>query len=161
MQIAAVRRDQSRNTMTLMPSLMSDKVSETYGIKAGAELIRANGGRQRLKTVTSSFRALEGGRVTFTVLNETHHCTSNNGDRVVRDDRRQRAEEVLVVSGDHVTRTTRSRFIRQLCRCQEQFESFCRRSTVTRYLAQNVGDSEAESALRTATLGERRFAHRG
>ncbi|MFE7124041.1 terminase [Streptomyces sp. NPDC057617] len=82
-QIAAVSRDQTRNTMTLMPSLMSDKLIETYGIKAGAELIRANGGRQRLEAVTSSFRALEGGRVTFTVLNETHHwVTGNNGDRM-------------------------------------------------------------------------------
>ncbi|WP_241695035.1 terminase [Streptomyces sp. C] len=62
---------------------MSDKLIETYGIKAGAELIRANGGRQRLEAVTSSFRALEGGRVTFTVLNETHHwVTGNNGDRM-------------------------------------------------------------------------------
>lgn len=82
-QIAAVSRDQTRNTMTLMPSLMSDKLIETYGIKAGAELIRANGGRQRLEAVTSSFRALEGGRITFTVLNETHHwVTGNNGDRM-------------------------------------------------------------------------------
>ncbi|MFI1655628.1 terminase [Streptomyces sp. NPDC020472] len=82
-QIAAVSRDQTRNTMTLMPSLISDKMIETYGIKAGAELIRANGGRQRLEAVTSSFRALEGGRVTFTVLNETHHwVTGNSGDRM-------------------------------------------------------------------------------
>ncbi|MGP3686234.1 terminase [Streptomyces sp. IBSNAI002] len=82
-QIAAVSRDQTRNTMTLMPSLMSDKFIETYGVKAGAELIRANGGRQRLEAVTSSFRALEGGRVTFTVLNETHHWVQgNSGDRM-------------------------------------------------------------------------------
>jgi hypothetical protein len=82
-QIAAVSRDQTRNTMTLMPSLMSDKLINTYGIKAGAELIRANGGRQRLEAVTSSFRALEGGRSTFVVLNETHHWVrGNNGDKM-------------------------------------------------------------------------------
>ncbi|MGW6404512.1 hypothetical protein [Streptomyces sp. NPDC055134] len=46
-QIAAVSRDQTRNTMTLMPSLISERMIETYDIKAGAELIRANGGRQR------------------------------------------------------------------------------------------------------------------
>ncbi|MFJ1932630.1 hypothetical protein ACIOGZ_08120 [Kitasatospora sp. NPDC088160] len=61
-QVAAVSRDQTRNTMTLMPSLMSDRLIETYGIKAGAELIRANGGKQRLEAVTSSYRALEGAR---------------------------------------------------------------------------------------------------
>jgi hypothetical protein len=82
-QVAAVSRDQTRNTMTLFPSLMSDKFIETYGIKAGAELIRANGGKQRLEAVTSSFRALEGGRSTFVVLNETHHWVrGNNGDKM-------------------------------------------------------------------------------
>ncbi|WJN63416.1 terminase large subunit [Streptomyces phage phiScoe56] len=82
-QIAAVSRDQTRNTMTLMPSLMSDHFINTFGIKAGAELIRANGGRQRLEAVTSSFRALEGGRSTFVVLNETHHWVKgNNGDKM-------------------------------------------------------------------------------
>ncbi|MFE0964069.1 MULTISPECIES: terminase [Streptomyces] len=82
-QVAAVSRDQTRNTMTLFPSLMSDKLIETYGIKAGAELIRANGGRQRLEAVTSSYRALEGARSTFVVLNETHHwVTGNNGDKM-------------------------------------------------------------------------------
>jgi hypothetical protein len=82
-QIAAVSRDQTRNTMTLMPSLISDKMIETYGIKAGAELIRAHGGRQRLEAVTSSYRALEGARSTFVVLNETHHWVAgNNGDRM-------------------------------------------------------------------------------
>ncbi|MGW2539673.1 terminase [Kitasatospora sp. NPDC001574] len=83
MQIAAVSRDQTRNTMTLMPSLMSDRLVDTYGIKAGAELIRANGGKQRLEAVTSSYRALEGGRSTFVVLNESHHWVrGNNGDKM-------------------------------------------------------------------------------
>ncbi|MFD6185603.1 hypothetical protein [Streptomyces goshikiensis] len=50
-QIAAVSRDQTLNTMTLIPSLISEKMIETYGIKAGAELIRASGGRQRLEAV--------------------------------------------------------------------------------------------------------------
>ncbi|MDH6462066.1 hypothetical protein M2302_002241 [Micromonospora sp. A200] len=82
-QVAAVSRDQTRNTMTLFPSLMSDHFITTYKIKAGAELIRANGGRQRLEAVTSSYRALEGGRSTFVVLNETHHwIKGNNGDKM-------------------------------------------------------------------------------
>lgn len=82
-QVAAVSRDQTRNTMTLFPSLMSDHFIATYNIKPGAELIRANGGKQRLEAVTSSFRALEGGRSTFVVLNETHHwIKGNNGDKM-------------------------------------------------------------------------------
>jgi hypothetical protein len=80
-QVAAVSRDQTRNTMTLFPSLMSEHFRTTFNVKDGAELIRANGGRQRLEAVTSSYRALEGGRSTFVVLNETHHwIRGNNGD---------------------------------------------------------------------------------
>lgn len=82
-QVAAVSRDQTRNTMTLFPSLMSDLFMSTYNVKPGIELIRANGGKQRLEAVTSSFRALEGGRSTFVVMNETHHwITGNNGDKM-------------------------------------------------------------------------------
>lgn len=82
-QVAAVSRDQTRNTMTLFPSLMSDHFVATYNISPGAELIRANGGKQRLEAVTSSYRALEGGRSTFVVLNETHHWVrGNNGDKM-------------------------------------------------------------------------------
>ncbi|WP_405057058.1 hypothetical protein OG474_30520 [Kribbella sp. NBC_01505] len=80
-QIAAVNQQQTRNTMTLLPALMSDRFIETYGIKPGAELIRGLGGKIRLEAVTSSYRALEGGRSTFVVLNETHHWVKgNNGD---------------------------------------------------------------------------------
>jgi len=82
-QIAAVSREQTRNTMTLMPSLISQKMIDAYGIKPGAELIRAHKGRCRIEAVTSSFRALEGGRSTFVILNETHHWISaNNGTQM-------------------------------------------------------------------------------
>lgn len=77
-QVAAVSRDQTRNTMTLMPSLMSKKLIEHYGIKAGTELIRAHMGRCRIEAVTSNPRSLEGGRSTFVVLNETHHWIRGN-----------------------------------------------------------------------------------
>ncbi|MFY1688169.1 terminase [Plantactinospora sp. WMMB782] len=79
-QIAAVSREQTKNTMTLMPSLMSDKLIQTYGIKVGAELMRADRGRKRLEAITSNPRTLEGGRSTMVLLNETHHwLKGNNG----------------------------------------------------------------------------------
>jgi hypothetical protein len=82
-QVAAVNQAQTRNTMTLMPSLMSDSFIRHFKIKAGAVLIRAMGGKVRLEAVTSSYRALEGGRSTFVVLNETHHWVrGNNGDKM-------------------------------------------------------------------------------
>ena len=78
-QVTAVNQAQTTNTMSLLPSLISDKLRQTYDIKDGAEIVRANGGKCRLVAVTSSYRALEGGRTTFTLLNETHHWIVGNG----------------------------------------------------------------------------------
>lgn len=77
-QVAAVSRDQTRNTMSLMPSLMSKHFITTYRVKPGIERIRAMGGRCVLEAVTSSPRSLEGNRATFVVLNETHHWVQGN-----------------------------------------------------------------------------------
>ena len=77
-QVTAVNQSQTRNTMRLIPSLMTEKLISTYSIKDGKELIRANNGKQILEAATSSYRALEGGRTTFTLLNETHHWVSGN-----------------------------------------------------------------------------------
>lgn len=77
-QVSAVNQAQTTNTMDLIPSLMSDEFIAHYKIKPGAEIIRAHGGKQKLVAVTSSFRALEGKRTTFTLLNETHHWIAGN-----------------------------------------------------------------------------------
>jgi hypothetical protein len=78
-QVTAVSQEQTTNTMGYLPVLISDKLIQTYGIKMGAELIRADRGRKRLQAVTSSYRAIEGKRTTFTLLNETHHWVLGNG----------------------------------------------------------------------------------
>lgn len=72
-QITAVSQTQTTNTMAMFPIIMKDEFIAHYNIKLGAELIRANGGKQRLEAVTSSYRAIEGKRTTFTLKNETHH----------------------------------------------------------------------------------------
>ncbi|MCG8926642.1 hypothetical protein [Lentzea sp. CC55] len=82
-QVTAVNQSQTTNTMALIPSLMSDRFKQVYRIKDGAELIRANGGKARLEAVTSSYRAIEGKRTTFVLLNETHHWVAgNNGHKM-------------------------------------------------------------------------------
>jgi hypothetical protein len=82
-QVTAVNQSQTTNTMALIPSLMTDHFKAKYGVKDGAVLIRALGGKVRLEAVTSSYRALEGKRTTFTLLNETHHWVSgNNGHKM-------------------------------------------------------------------------------
>jgi hypothetical protein len=80
-QIAAVSKDQTRNTMTLFPGLFSKKLMALHGMRGdsiGKEIIYAHGGQRRIEAVTSSPRALEGGRPTFVIRNETHHWLANN-----------------------------------------------------------------------------------
>lgn len=80
-QIAAVSKDQTRNTMTLFPGLFSPACMAACGIKKGdigKEIIYAQGGSRRIEAVTSSPRAIEGGRPTFVVRNETHHWIASN-----------------------------------------------------------------------------------
>jgi hypothetical protein len=77
-QLAAVSKDQNRNTMTLFPGLFTKQAIEEYSINLGKEIIYAHKGARRIEAVTSSPRALEGGRPTFTLRNETHHWLRNN-----------------------------------------------------------------------------------
>lgn len=77
-QMAAVSQDQTRNTMTIFPSLLSKRAIEEYRIDLGKEIIYADKGRARIEAVTSSPRALEGGRPTATYPNETHHWLESN-----------------------------------------------------------------------------------
>lgn len=84
-QIVAVNQAQTRNTMTLMPSIISDDLMAQHDIKDGVELYRAHGGKSRMEAVTSSYRALEGGRATFIMMNETQHWVEGNqGSRMYK-----------------------------------------------------------------------------
>lgn len=77
-QVAAVSKDQTRNTMTLFPSMFSKQCIADHKVDLGKEIIYAHGGQRRIEAVTSSPRALEGGRPTFAIKNETHHWLWNN-----------------------------------------------------------------------------------
>lgn len=71
-QIAAVSKDQTKNTMTLFPSMMSRRLIDEYGIDMGKEIIHSRAGG-RIESVTSSPRSLEGARPSLVIMNETHH----------------------------------------------------------------------------------------
>lgn len=73
---AAVTLDQTKNTMRLFPQLFSDDAIDRYRINLGKEIIYSHNGL--LEAVTSSPRALEGKRPTFTLLNEVHHWIKSN-----------------------------------------------------------------------------------
>lgn len=76
-QVAAVSRDQTRNTMTLFPGMFSPAAVDDFGLDIGKEVIYSRG-RGRLEAVTSSPRALEGGRPSLVIANETHHWIATN-----------------------------------------------------------------------------------
>ena len=83
-QVAAVSRDQTRNTMTLFPGLFTEEAKTEYRIDLGKEIIYARG-TGRLEAVTSSPRALEGGRPTLVIANETHHWLHNNDGKAMAE----------------------------------------------------------------------------
>lgn len=64
--------------MVVFPMVLSKRALEEYRIDLGKEIIYADKGRARIEAVTSSPRALEGGRPSFVVLNETHHWLESN-----------------------------------------------------------------------------------
>lgn len=77
-QTAAVSKEQTQNTFLLFPNLFSKQLQELYGMEIGKEKMYAVA-RGPVHAVTSSARALEGGRTTLLLANETHHWLANNG----------------------------------------------------------------------------------
>lgn len=77
-QIAAVSKEQTRNTMTLFPGMLSKETIAEHGIDLGKEIIYAYRGQRRIEAVTSSPRAIEGGRPTFSIKNESQHWLESN-----------------------------------------------------------------------------------
>lgn len=107
-QTAAVSRDQTRNAMTLMPALLSRAAIREFGIDLGKEIIYAANARCRMEAVTSSPRALEGGRATFIVMDETQHWQRANeghamAEVIARNAAKSRdgASRVLAITNAH------------------------------------------------------------
>lgn len=84
-QATAVTREQTRNVMQVMPAILSQRAIDTFQIDLGKELIYAQGGRCRMAAVTTSPRAMEGGRPTFCVRDETQHWLANNDGHAMAD----------------------------------------------------------------------------
>ncbi|MBM4592065.1 hypothetical protein GS454_01395 [Rhodococcus hoagii] len=76
-QIAAVSQDQTRNTFTLFPALISEKMKEEYGLDVNKTIIYSKAGGM-IEGVTSSPLALEGKRPTFVLKNETQWWVETN-----------------------------------------------------------------------------------
>lgn len=76
-QIAAVSLEQTKNTMRLLPNLVSPDAVSEFEMSIGKE--SAYSGNRFLQAVTSSPATLQGARATFVLLNETHEWVSSNG----------------------------------------------------------------------------------
>lgn len=83
-QVAAVSRDQTKNTFTLFPTMISPELKMEYGLEPHKEIIhKASGGR--IEAVTSSPKSLEGGRAHFVMMNETQFWLENNNGHEMAD----------------------------------------------------------------------------
>lgn len=78
-QMVAVSLTQTQNTMKLFPSLISSEARKRYGIQVGKRNIWGLGDTRQIEAVTASVMAIEGGRPTLTVRNETQNWNQSNG----------------------------------------------------------------------------------
>lgn len=78
-QLVAVSQDQTKNTMKLMPGLIPAETRDFYGFQIGKLNLWAMGDTRQTEAVTASPLALEGGRPTLVVRNETQNWNSSNG----------------------------------------------------------------------------------
>jgi hypothetical protein len=84
-QTAATSLEQTKNTMRLMPGLITPEAHRHYGVQLGKEVIHALGDTRLIQAVTSSPATLEGARATFVLKNETQHWLSNNDGHGMAD----------------------------------------------------------------------------
>lgn len=88
-QVTAVSEQQTENTRDVFPGLIPQRTRAAFGMDVQKEVIYANAGKQKLRTMSANFRSAEGGRVTFCIANETHHWVPSQGGqkffRVITD----------------------------------------------------------------------------
>ena len=76
--VSATAESQTRTTADVLQWMVSDRMKQDYGMTVGVERVSANGGRGQIVFSASSFRAIEGKRPTFSILNEIQHWVSGN-----------------------------------------------------------------------------------
>jgi hypothetical protein len=76
-QIVAVSQEQTKNTMSLFPVMVSTKLKEDYRLDINKTIIYSGAGG-RVEAVTSSPYAMEGNRPTLVIRNETQFWYESN-----------------------------------------------------------------------------------
>lgn len=75
-QVVAVSEAQTKNTMKLLPAMISKQLMAEHGmtkLDIGKTFISSYGGSRTIEAVTSNPATLEGNRPSFVIRNETHH----------------------------------------------------------------------------------------
>ena len=76
--VNAVSQAQTRNTSNVLKWMCSDKLIKEFDMTIGVEQAVALKGPAHLVFSASSYRAVEGNRPTFSILNETQHWVEGN-----------------------------------------------------------------------------------
>lgn len=84
-QVAAVSKKQTQNTMLCFGWLISDDLKKKYRITVNKESVFAYGGKRKIEAVTSNPRSLEGARPSLTIRNEPHHWIESNEGHEMAD----------------------------------------------------------------------------
>jgi phage terminase large subunit-like protein len=76
-QIVAVSQEQTKNTMSLFPVMVSSQLKQDYSLEVNKTIIYSEAGG-RIEAVTSSPYSMEGNRPTFVIRNETQWWIESN-----------------------------------------------------------------------------------
>jgi len=82
-QIVAVSQEQTKNTMSLFPVMVSKKLKETYSLEVNKTIIYSGIGG-RIEAVTSSPHSMEGNRPTLVIQNETQWWMESNDGHALK-----------------------------------------------------------------------------
>ncbi|AHY26919.1 terminase [Mycobacterium phage Nairb] len=77
-QIVAVSKEQTANTMKLFPIMLSQEVRRRYGIQIGRENVWGMGDTRQIQATSANFLAIEGKRVTLGIRNECQNWNASN-----------------------------------------------------------------------------------
>jgi hypothetical protein len=77
-QITAVSKEQTANTMKLFPVMISPEARAHYGIQIGRENVWGLGDTRQIQATSSNYLALEGNRVSQAIRNEPQNWNDSN-----------------------------------------------------------------------------------
>ena len=78
-QLAAVSKDQNRNTSGLFPVMMDQSFQDLFEVSLGIEVSYAQSRKCTLDVLSANFRSKEGARPSFVIENEIHHWVYSKG----------------------------------------------------------------------------------